>query len=537
MESPLPIPGCTPRQRTCRGARLALPLGLLLLVPNAARADTDGSPTAPAGIAAPAPVVASAATGVSTAAAPVLAEKSSAEKKPSLVPFGSLRLRSESWDWFGDFHGKDRYTFLGSLLRVGAAYTSAKNDLTLELEQPTLLGLPKDASLLPPFGQLGAGASYRDANGGQEASLFIKQAFWRYKGLGGKENSLKLGRFEVIDGTETTPKDSTLAALKRERIAHRLIGNFVWSDVQRSFDGGQFVHDTPAWNVTAFAGMPTQGAFSLDGATTMADVKVGYAAVTHPMKSRKFASEARLFGLYYLDERDGVIKTDNRALPDRTLDQDSISIATVGGHWIGAWDTPGGKIDGLVWGAGQWGDWGKLSHGADAYAAEVGFQPKALPGKPWFRAGYSHFSGDGDPSNSRHGTFFPVLPTPRVYARFPFYTEANLNDGFVEAMFRPHPKVTLRSDIHFLTLADPNDLWYSGGGAFQNTPSFGYAGRPSNGKTDLGTLYDVSVDWRARKYTTVTGYLGFVSGGDVILSNYGKKSHGFLGYLELTQRW
>lgn len=511
----------------------ALLLGPLLLAsPAAARDAGEGSvpdPGAP---------VASVAQAAPPAPAPSVPASAPPTKKRALVPFGTWRLRQEVWDWFGDgLGGADRYTFTGSLLRFGAAYTSPRHDLTIELAQPTLLNLPTDASLAPPLGQLGLGAAYRDANAPTEASIFIKQGFWRVKGVGSQPNSLRLGRFEFIDGTETVPKDASLAWMKRERIAHRLLGNFGFSHVQRSFDGAQFVRNTPGLNLTFMGGLPTQGVFDLDGNDTLSDVQVGYGAATVPLKARRFAGEARLFGLYYSDGREAAVKTDNRPLPVRTADTSAIHVATIGGHWLGVRDLGSGTLDGLVWGAGQFGDWGRLTHGALAYAAEVGYQPRDLPGKPWFRAGFSHFSGDGNPNNDQHGTFFPVLPTPRIYARFPFYTEMNLNDAFLQVLLRPHRKVNVRGDVHFLTLADRDDLWYVGGGAFQREPLFGYAGRPSNGNRDLGTLYDVSVDYQALKNTTLTAYLGYATGGDVIGSIYTRSNHGLFAYLELTQRW
>ena len=85
--------------------------------------------------------------------------------------------------------------------------------------------------------------------------MFAKQGFVRFKRLGGVEGqSLKLGRMELIDGTEITPKDGTLAALKRDRIAHRLIGNFGFSDVGRSFDGVQYNLNRSKLNLTLFGG-------------------------------------------------------------------------------------------------------------------------------------------------------------------------------------------------------------------------------------------------------------------------------------------
>jgi hypothetical protein len=282
--------------------------------------------------------------------------------------------------------------------------------------------------------------------------------------------------------------------------------------------------------------MPTEGVFDLDGGTTLDDIKVGYAAATRPLKGSKFMGEARLFGLHYVDDREGVVKVDNRPGPVRAADTDNVAISTVGGHAIGSWDLPSGKVDGLLWAAGQFGSFGELSHRAFAVSAEAGFQPKNVKWSPWIRAGFNHYSGDDDATDGDHGTFFPVLPTPRIYARVPFFTLANLNDAFGQVVVKPTPKLTVRADAHALWLAEENDLWYAGGGAF-NRPTFGYAGRPSNGQKYLATLLDVSADYQLRKYTTVSGYVGYAFGGEVIDRIYSGSNTGFLGYLELTQKF
>ena len=62
--------------------------------------------------------------------------------------------------------------------------------------------------------------------------------------------------------------------------------------------------------------------------------------------------------------------------------------------------------------------------------------------------------GDNNPNDGQHGTFFQVLPTPRIYARFPFYNLMNNQDAFAEVVLRPHPKWTIRSDAHFLRLGN-----------------------------------------------------------------------------------
>lgn len=512
-----------------RGATaLLLALGLH---PAAARAADMAPPaeTTPAE-----PVRAAAAAGPGGTPAPGAAP-AAPDPKRQLLLGGSLRVRQEYWDWFGP-QKEGRYTYTGSLLRLGATYLTPKHELALELAQPTLLNLPTDATLPGALGQLGQGPSYRDANAPQETSLFVKQAYWRVKGVTGPGSNARLGRFEFVDGAEVMPKDPSLAWLKRERIAHRLVGTFGFTHVGRSFDGGQYVHTSPDQNVTLFAGMPTEGVFDLDGGTTLDDIQVGYASVTRSYRWKGFQGEGRLFGIYYLDDRDGVVKTDNRPLPVRRADTQDVNIGTFGGHAIGLWETPAGKVDGLFWAAGQVGGFGSLSHSAFSGAAELGFQPKGMAWNPWVRAGFFHASGDEDPADGTHETFFPVLPTPRIYARFPFFTLANLNDAFAQVIVKPHPKLTLRGDVHGLWLADESDLWYLGGGAFQR-PTFGYGGRPSHGKRGLATLVDLSADYQWRKHTTFSGYIGYAWGGDVIDRTYGSGSTGLLGYLEVTRKF
>ena len=48
------------------------------------------------------------------------------------------------------------------------------------------------------------------------------------------------------DGSETTPKNASLATVKANRVNQRLLGNFGWADVQRSFDGVQYSYSKPA---------------------------------------------------------------------------------------------------------------------------------------------------------------------------------------------------------------------------------------------------------------------------------------------------
>jgi len=343
---------------------------------------------------------------------------------------------------------------------------------------------------------------------------------------------LKLGRFEFWDGSEVIPKNPTLAALKRDRIAHRLLGNFGFSHVGRSFDGVMFARSTPRSNITINAMRPTEGVFDLDGMGEVKDVDVLYASYNKPMKN----ADARIFALHYRDDRQAPesIKVDNRPGPLRVADREDIGITSVGGHFLQSLAVGGGEMDLLAWGVLQRGDWGGLKHRAHAFALEAGYQPK-MKWKPWLRAGFNRGSGDDNNLDGTHETFFQVLPTPRIYARTPFYNMMNNDDLFASLILRPSPKLSLRADAHRLKLSAKNDLWYSGGGAFQDN-SFGYAGRPSFGDDKLATLFDLSIDYAPSPTRSFGAYVGHARGGKVIENIYAGKSLTYF-YLEATQKF
>ncbi|MBV8905616.1 MAG: alginate export family protein, partial [Acidobacteriia bacterium] len=337
---------------------------------------------------------------------------------------GSLRSRVYFWDWFAPTAGNNNYQYSGNIFRIGFSENLGKWDWNAEFEVPFLLGLPKNATGTgAQQGALGLGSNYFTANSGSQntAMIFPKQLYVRLDGLGGdKAHTLQIGRFEFFDGTEIAPKNATLAALKRDRIAQRLIGNFGFSDVQRSFDGFRYGYGTSSNNVTLVGAVPTRGVFQVDG-WGWNRIGFGYASYTHEWGGKRHAADTRLFFIEYDDFRH-ILKTDNRALAVRRADLANIRIDTFGGHTIHAIESGAGTFDIVFWGAVQTGNWGTQVQRAAAFDFETGLQPKVLPKlKPWVRGGFTYGSGDNNPNDNRHGTFFQILPTPRVYARFPFF--------------------------------------------------------------------------------------------------------------------
>ena len=463
---------------------------------------------------------------------------SGAVKIGNVTISGSLRTRAEIWDWFQG-NGNNQYAFSESLFRLSFSQSREDFDWKLELAAPVLLGIPSNAVAPGSQGQLGFGGTYYVANGKAQdaAMIFPKQGYVRFRYSNGAwKQSIQIGRTEFKDGAEVTPRNATLATLARDRIAERLIGTFGFSDVGRSFDGLLYTADHAGTNVTILAARPTRGVFQVDGWGEI-NTNLFYGAVTQQTGTGSHAGEWRVFAIGYNDYRNGVLKTDNRAQALRAADQSPINIATVGANYIGAMKTPAGTLDVVLWGALQGGSWGVLAQRAEAYALEAGWQPPVLDKiKPWIRGGYNYGSGDRNPKDGTHGTFFQILPTPRVYARFPFFNMMNIRDAFGELMLRPSKALTIRADVHALALANANDLWYSGGGAYQPW-TFGYTGRPSNGYSGFANLYDGSADYTLNVHFAFGAYYGRATGHLVTEAIYPAGKNANLGLLELNTRF
>lgn len=446
----------------------------------------------------------------------------------------TARTRVEFYDFFDPGNvpvgRQNEYVFVGNLVKFDISKKTKNRDTLFELASPSLLFLPTDAVAPGAQGQLGLGATYRVSNRGQDASIFVKQAYVSFHDLDDHHLGIKLGRFDFVEGQEILTGDPVLDVLKRDRIAHRLIGNFGFTHVQRSFDGLVVTRDAGKHQTTVMAARPTIGVFDLDGMESLEDVRVAYGALNFRLKSEH--ADGRLFLIDYDDSRDGIVKVDNRAVRARQLDLENIHVMTLGGHYIKRWR----DWDGLAWGVLQGGDWGVQEHSAWSFALEAGRQWPRQTWKPWLRVGLNRSSGDDNPTDGKHRTFFEVLPTPRIYARYPFYNLMNLTDAFVSLTLRPHRKVSVRADYHNLDLTEARDLWYAAGGAFDRR-FFGFAGRPSGGFDELGDLVDASIDWKLDDRTSLTLYHAQMFGGDVTEFTFPQGKDAAFGYIEVNHRF
>ena len=181
--------------------------------------------------------------------------------------FASLRVRSESWGWFKPSTPgyQSSYTFSHNLLRFGARLPTAHRvsglrpfETVVEAAAPLLLGLPQNAVAPAPNGSLGTGAQYRQFNGSQQGSLFIKTALIHMP-QAGRNPDILIGRYETVDGIELLPGDSDLAYIQTQRSAARLFTPNPFTAIGRSFEGLKVSRTLGTHNITAMAFYPTTG--------------------------------------------------------------------------------------------------------------------------------------------------------------------------------------------------------------------------------------------------------------------------------------
>ena len=408
--------------------------------------------------------------------------------------------------------GNNEYAFVANRLFGSVQRTSARYDLTVALQYVQFGGLPSDA--VGP-GPLGTGAVYF-AHAGRSDShqIYLRYANVRLKRLL-PATTLQIGRMPYASGGEAASGNQKIEAVKLQHVAARLIGEFGWSIYQRAYDGVRADTAHGRWGATGFAFHPTQGGFEDAAGLMMPDVTVLGGAASIASARSTPSSQYQAFFYRYRDTRHVTQRPDNTGRSAQAID---VGINTFGGSVIIAPPpTRGRQWDGLVWIAAQSGSWYELSHRAASIAVEAGHQWTAARWQPWLRGGYLYASGDSDRSDTRHGTFFEMLPTVRQYAQSALYSQMNNTDLFAQLLARPRPNVNLRLDWHHVGLATSRDGWYFGSGATQQRGSiFGFATRPSFGATHVATIGEGSVDYALAPHWSVNGYLAVGHGGGVV---------------------
>ena len=430
---------------------------------------------------------------------------------PKVTATLSNATRVESWNFFTPYPAAEpvdpSYLFAGDRALLGVRVEGRRFDIAAAFNYVRLENLPANA--IGP-GALGSGAFYFAASGVPYSyQLYLSELNLVAKSADGRVRA-RLGRMSYSSGAEAISTNVSVETLKRERLHSRLIGTFEASLYERRFDGLRVDWDRSRWHVSSGILLPTQGGWEESANLTMPKMQLASASLTR----KSATAESQLFTHVYRDRREVGARPDNSGVTAEAVD---VTVAAIGGSHAAVFSTSAGELDVVGWVAGEFGDWYGQDHRAASALGEVGHRWTRAAMQPWLRAGYLFASGDGDPTDSRHSTFFQMLPSSRKYALTSVYTQMNLRDAFVQAMFEPWRVVKARVEAHRLDLANAQDRWYYGSGATSSTGRFfGFSGRNSSGETSLGTVIEGSVDVSIKRYWSINGYAGSMWGGRVV---------------------
>jgi len=335
------------------------------------------------------------------------------------------------------------------------------------------------------FGAEGSTVGYAYSN--TENSIFdLHQGYFDLKKLFDLPLTVRVGRQEIIWGD------------------HRVIGNFVWSNVGRVFDGGRFMWDTDEIHAEAFAARVDENGFigkSASGGNWDSNENV-YAA---QLGLKKLVPGA-LLELMYIQKNDQDGSSTNSTLVStgnvRAHNNPGVVIHDVGARIDGkAPDLD--AIDYTLEAHGQFGDYGDMTQRAWAFAGRTGYTFKDLGWKPRFGIEYDYASGDNDPTDSTHKTFDNLYPTnhwQNNYGAIDLISWQNMHDFRGNVKIQPTNKLTAQVDYHYYLLAEAKDGWYLANGALA-TPRGGY----DTGSSNLAQEVDLTVSYQLYKNVGILG--------------------------------
>jgi hypothetical protein len=420
--------------------------------------------------------------------------------------------RAEVWRFFTPPPGggtEPDYAFVGNRSTLGARYRGRRWSMGGAIQYVRIENLPRGA--IGP-GLLGTGGAYFF----QAAGTFSYQFYFRQLSAtlssSGGGLSLEAGRLSLDDGPGAAAPPSPVAALARERVAGRLLGDMPDTLYQRAWDGLRLSAARGDWRATATAVLPTQGTFEESANLPLDRVRVATVEVTR-RASGGVPLQTQVFAYGYRDTREVRARPDNTGLLAPAAD---VAVATVGVSAVAMGEQPAGRWDLVLWGAAQAGDWYGQPHRAGSAVLEAGFRWTAA-GRPWLRAGAVYASGDGNAGDGRHGTFFPLLPSADRYVASNTYALMNVIDAWAETRLSPHARVDVAVQVHRVTLATGSDRWYFGSGATERRGNyFGLLGRQVGDARNLGTIVEGRADWRVGRWWTLRAYLARFHGGEAV---------------------
>lgn len=314
---------------------------------------------------------------------------------------------------------------------------------------------------------------------------------------------------------------------------HRVLGNFVWSNVGRTFDAGRFMWDTDEVHIEAIAARVDEDGYTTNDGSDNSDENM-YAA---QFAFKKLIPSALLELMYIQrNDEDNVANLSVLQGFDTAASSESLEVHDFGFRLDGKIPNLD-AIDYTLEAHGQFGDYGDQTHKAYALAAKGGYTFKEMNWKPRFGFEYAHASGDDDPTDSDHDTFDNLYPTNHmngIYGFADLLSWQNMHDIRFNVKVTPTQKLTAQVDYHYFLLDEAEDGWYLANGFLASGTRPAAAIGYDDDDRELAQEVDLTVSYQLYKNVGILGGYSWFGAGDWIKNNGGDSDDTNWVYLQTT---
>ncbi len=309
----------------------------------------------------------------------------------------------------------------------------------------------------------------------------------------------------------------------------RLIGISDWTNVRRTFDAAKLRYEVEGFWVDAFVSHPV---IVWNDHFNESDDQDWFSGV--------YASTTKLIPwqeseVYFLSRNAGSGSPGFYGPSPDPQGATPRDIYTIGVHF----KSLPGKLRGWDYNlevAGQFGRFKETTAGAPASvagrnleqrafaaAASVGYTWTNAPAKPRAGLEYLYSSGDGNPTDGKHGTFDNLFPTNhRQFGLMDIFSWQNDQILRFMSSIQPLEALTLAADYRLIWLADTHDSFYTNKGARRGglapTAGAGYGTNP-NFNSYVGSEIDLVATYAFKRCASLQAGIGHFFVGDYVKSS------------------
>lgn len=264
--------------------------------------------------------------------------------------------------------------------------------------------------------------------------------------------------------------------------SERLISTLDWANTRRRFDAVKLFWHEGDWQIDMFYAKPT--AINL--------------AENLNRRHDTYNEDFDLYGLWvtYTGIANHGIETYFLAVDDTGAPVNANgrrgdrSVYTIGGRFWGKpkpWD-----YDAEL--AGQWGTFAGDTVQAWMFSAKGGYTFANCPMTPRLGLGFDWATGDENPRDSAHQTFFQLFPFGHYYLGFiDLVGRQNIIATRADVSFKPHKKVKVGLTYHAFFLDESADALYNAGGGVV---------RRGGGEHEVGHELDTTIVYKFDRHTS-----------------------------------